>query len=146
MLNSILASASATTSAAMDLQSLLLCTLASVVLGVLTALLYMYRNTYSKYFVTTLALLPVMVQVVIMLVNGNLGTGVAVAGAFSLIRFRSVPGNAREIACIFMAMALGLATGMAILALPFCFLWWWGLSAFCLSRFALGKRGQRKRN
>ncbi len=117
MLESILANASAASSATVDLQSFLLCTAASVVLGLCTALLYMFRNNYSKYFVTTLALLPVMVQIVIMLVNGNLGTGVAVAGAFSLIRFRSVPGNAREIACIFMAMALGLATGMGYIGI-----------------------------
>lgn len=56
-----------------------------------------------------------MVQTVIMLVNGNLGTGVAVMGAFSLVRFRSLPGNAREIGSIFLAMALGLAAGMGYL-------------------------------
>ncbi|OJG98253.1 hypothetical protein RV18_GL003570 [Enterococcus termitis] len=72
----------------------------------------MYRNVYSKNFVITLAVLPVLVQLVIMLVNGNLGTGVAVLGAFSLIRFRSVAGGAREITSIFWSMGIGLATGM----------------------------------
>ena len=71
----------------------------------------MYKNTYSKNFVVTLALLPAMVQIVILLVNGNLGTGVAVVGAFSLVRFRSVPGSAREISAIFFAMAIGLICG-----------------------------------
>lgn len=65
----------------------------------------------------TLALLPVIVQVVIMLVNGNIGTGVAVMGAFSLVRFRSVPGSAMDICAIFLSMAVGLATGTNHLAL-----------------------------
>ena len=64
----------------------------------------------------TLAILPAMVQMVILLVNGNIGAGVAVAGAFSLVRFRSVPGTAREIGAIFLAMAIGLATGMGYVA------------------------------
>lgn len=93
----------------------LICTAASLLLGLGSALLYMRRSTYTKSFVVTLALLPAMVQLVIMLVNGNLGTGIAVAGAFSLIRFRSVPGSAKEIGCIFFAMAIGLATGMGYL-------------------------------
>ncbi len=93
----------------------LVCTLASLLLGLGTAFIYMRRSTYSKSFVITLALLPAMVQLVIMLVNGNIGAGVAVAGAFSLVRFRSVPGSAKEIGCIFFAMAIGLATGMGYL-------------------------------
>jgi hypothetical protein len=63
-----------------------------------------------------LALLPAIVAVVIMMVNGNLGAGVAVAGAFSLVRFRSVPGSARDIAFIFLAMAVGLVCGMGYVA------------------------------
>lgn len=92
--------------------SYILCSLVSLALGILVACVYMYRTECSKNFVVTLALLPVIVQLVIMMVNGNLGTGVAVAGAFSLIRFRSVPGTSREIGAIFLAMAIGLATGM----------------------------------
>lgn len=90
----------------------LTCLGVSLALGVVIALVYMFRNTYTKSFVLTLALLPAMVQTVILLVNGNLGVGVAVMGAFSLVRFRSVPGSAREIACIFFSMAVGLACGM----------------------------------
>ncbi len=67
--------------------------------------------------VVTLALLPAMVQVVILLVNGNLGAGVAVVGAFSLVRFRSAGGSAREITAIFLAMTLGLATGMGYIGM-----------------------------
>lgn len=95
--------------------NVLICTLASLALGLCIAGIYMFRNTYSKNFAVTLALLPAMVQAVIMLVNGNLGTGVAVMGAFGLVRFRSVPGSAREIGAIFFAMAVGLATGMGYL-------------------------------
>ncbi|MFV0352663.1 MAG: DUF4956 domain-containing protein [Oscillospiraceae bacterium] len=112
MLNSILAS----TTGAITVTEILLCTLASLVLGVIVALVYMVRNTYTKNFVLTIALLPVLIQAVILLVNGNLGTGVAVMGAFSLVRFRSAPGSAREISSIFFAMAIGLATGMGYIA------------------------------
>lgn len=72
----------------------------------------MYRTRYTKSFVVTLALLPAVVCVVIMMVNGNVGTGVAVAGAFSLVRFRSVPGTAKEIGTLFLAMGAGLISGM----------------------------------
>jgi len=71
--------------------------------------------------VVTIALLPAMVQMVILLVNGNLGTGVAVMGAFSLVRFRSVPGRAEEISSIFQAMAVGLATGMGYVGMAVLF-------------------------
>ena len=92
--------------------STLLCLGASLALGIIIALVHMYRGNYTKSFVITLALLPAMVQTVILLVNGNLGVGVAVMGTFSLVRFRSVPGNASEISSIFFAMAVGLACGM----------------------------------
>ena len=120
MLDSILSSVSTTVS--LSLPQLLLCTAASLAMGLGIALVYMYKNTYSKNFVVTLALLPAMVQIVILLVNGNLGTGVAVLGAFSLVRFRSVPGSAREISAIFFAMAIGLATGMGYVGVALLFL------------------------
>ena len=93
----------------------MLCLGFSLVLGLVMAFAYMYRTRYTKSFVVTLALLPAVVCVVIMLVNGNVGTGVAVAGAFSLIRFRSVPGTAKEICALFLAMGTGLITGMGYL-------------------------------
>lgn len=93
------------------------CTLTSLVLGAAIAAVSMFRTRYTKSFLLTLAILPAIVQVVIMLVNGNLGTGVAVMGAFSLVRFRSTPGSAREIGSIFLAMAVGLATGMGYLGI-----------------------------
>ncbi|MCQ4948259.1 DUF4956 domain-containing protein [Bittarella massiliensis (ex Durand et al. 2017)] len=118
MLDSLFASILTTSSAAatLSLGKLLLCTATSLALGAAIAAIHTFRNRYTKGFVMTLALLPAVVQMVILMVNGNLGTGVAVAGAFSLVRFRSAPGSAREICSIFLAMAVGLATGMGYLA------------------------------
>lgn len=99
----------------------LLCTGLALALGLGTALLCMYKNKYSQSFAITLAMLPATVAVVIMLVNGNIGAGVAVAGGFSLIRFRSAAGTAREIGMIFLAMTLGLAIGMGYLGLAVLF-------------------------
>lgn len=112
MLNSILSNASAANVAAGEF---FICTAASLAFGAALAWLHTYRNDATRNFILTLALLPVIVQTVIMLVNGNLGTGVAVMGAFSLVRFRSLPGNSREISSIFLAMAIGLAVGMGYL-------------------------------
>jgi hypothetical protein len=92
-----------------------LCVGFSLVLGLIMAFAYMYKTRYTKSFVITLAMLPAVVCVVIMMVNGNVGAGVAVAGAFSLVRFRSVPGTAKEIGTIFMAMGAGLIAGMGYL-------------------------------
>ena len=71
----------------------LICVGCSLVIGLILVFAYMVRTRYTKSFVATLAMLPAVVCVVIMMVNGNVGTGVAVAGAFSLVRFRSVPGR-----------------------------------------------------
>lgn len=93
----------------------LTCLGVSLGIGLILAALYQYHTRYTRSFVVTLALLPVVVCVVIMMVNGNVGTGVAVAGTFSLVRFRSAPGTAREICAIFLAMAAGLIAGMGYL-------------------------------
>ncbi len=97
------------------------CLFVSLVIGVLMTLAYMYRTRYTKSFVVTLALLPAVVCVVIMMVNGNVGTGVAVAGAFSLVRFRSVPGTAKEICTLFLAMGAGLIVGMGYIGFALLF-------------------------
>ena len=110
MLESILQSS-------LTLETFLICTGVSLVLGLGTAALAARRGGSSRSFIHTLALLPAVVQVIIMMVNGNVGAGVAVAGAFSLVRFRSMPGSAREIGDIFLAMALGLASGMGYVVL-----------------------------
>ena len=93
----------------------LTCLGVSLGIGLILAALYQYHTRYTRSFVVTLALLPAVVCVVIMMVNGNVGTGVAVAGTFSLVRFRSAPGTAREICAIFLAMAAGLIAGMGYL-------------------------------
>lgn len=99
----------------------LMCCIASLVLGAAVAAIYMFRHNYSKNFVVTLALLPLIVQMVITLVNGNLGAGIAVMGVFNLVRFRSIPGSAKDIGSVFLAMAVGLATGMGFIGLAVLF-------------------------
>ena len=96
-------------------------TFASIAIGIFIAFMYSIRNSYSKSFFVTLSLLPAIVQIIIMLVNGNLGVGVAVAGAFSLVKFRSAPGTGKEITSIFLAMASGLATGMGYIGIAVMF-------------------------
>ena len=117
MLNTIFSSVFTETTAAFTFGQFLACTAVSLILGLLIAAVYRYKSECTKSFAVTLVLMPVIVQMVIMLVNRNLGTGVAVAGAgaFSLVRFRSAPGSAKEISSIFLAMAVGLATGMGFL-------------------------------
>lgn len=107
MFNSLLASG-------LTAQSFLICTAVSLVLGLLTALCFSFRASFSKSFCLTLAILPAIVQVIIMMVSGSIGAGVAVAGTFSLVRFRSEPGTARQIAVLFLSVALGM--GYAVLA------------------------------
>lgn len=112
MLDSILTTADSS-AITLTTRGMLACSLASVLLGLAIAICYMVcANRYTKNFVITLAVLPILVQAVIMLVNGNLGVGVATLGAFSLVRFRSIAGTSREIGAVFFAMATGLATGM----------------------------------
>lgn len=98
-----------------------ICTAVSLVLGALIAFTASFRAKQSKSFLLALFLIPAIVQTVIMLVNGSVGTGVAVMGAFSLVRFRSVAGTAKEIVSIFLAMATGLATAMGYIGLAVCF-------------------------
>ena len=89
--------------------------------GLIVLLATSVRNRISKSFAVTVLLLPAIVHTVIIMVNGNVGTGIAVAGAFSLVRFRSVPGRAREIASIFLSMTAGLtcASGYVAIAVMF---------------------------
>ena len=118
----------------------LLCIGCSLVIGILFAFMYMYRTRYTKSFVVTLAMLPAVVCVVIMMVNGNVGTGVAVAGAFSLVRFRSAPGTAKEIGMLFLAMGAGLIAGMGYLAYAFLFSLILGLVNMLYSRLDFGAK------
>lgn len=126
----------------------LLCVGVSLAIGIFLALVYSYKNQCTKSFVTTLALLPSIVCVVIMMVNGNIGAGVAVAGAFSLVRFRSVPGSAKEICSIFMAMGTGLVAGMGYLGFAVVFALILGVAfLICnLTNIGLSKSADRERS
>ena len=88
-----------------------------LILGIILAKVYKHQTIYTKEFVITLSLLPAIISIIIFLVNGNLGTSVAVAGTFILIRFRSAAGGSKELLAIFMATAMGITTGMGFLAL-----------------------------
>lgn len=140
MLDSIIAGTGLTASA------FLICTAVSLVLGLGTGLLCMYKNRHSQSFALTLALLPAMVQVIIMLVNGNIGAGVAVAGAFGLVRFRSAQGSAREIGLIFLTVSLGLAAGMGYVVLAAVFFVIMALFTLLLTavKFGAGRDGERE--
>lgn len=110
----------------------------SLLMGFVVSLVYMLRNTYTKSFVMTLVMLPAVTQMIILLVNGNVGTGIAIMGAFNLVRFRSVPGSAREIGSLFLAMSLGLFVGSGYLLLGIAFLLVMGLAMLLMSLTAFG--------
>ena len=112
MLNSIFSSITSS----VELSAILLCSLCSIILGILIALTHKYTSKYNKNFLITISVLPLLVQIVIIMVNGNLGTSVAIMGAFSLVRFRSLPGTSKEILSVFFAMTIGLITGMGHIA------------------------------
>lgn len=123
-----------------SLADFLICVGSALAAGIILAAFYMYRSRYTKSFVATLALLPAIVCVVIMMVNGNVGTGVAVAGAFSLVRFRSVPGSAKEIGAIFLAMGTGLVMGMGYIGYAFLCAVLLGLASALYNRLDLGEK------
>ena len=103
------------TDTAVDPAMMMLAIGVSLLLGLVIANVYQFKTVYSKSFVMSLALLPTLIAIVIFLVNGSLGAGVAVMGAFSLIRFRSAPGGAKELVSIFLVMTIGIAIGMGYL-------------------------------
>lgn len=100
------------TTTELTIENLLFCSLTSIGLGLIISLVHKFTSKYTKNFLITLAVLPILVQSIILMVNGNLGTSVAIVGAFGLVRFRSIPGTSKEILSVFFAMAIGLATGM----------------------------------
>jgi len=124
-----------------SVKSFLLCVVSSLLIGLFIALVYTYKNRYTGSFLLTLALIPCVVCVVIMMVNGNIGAGVAVAGAFSLVRFRSAPGSAKEIANIFLAMGAGLICGMGYIAYAALFTLILCSVMLLLQLIGFGKRG-----
>ena len=133
MLNSI-------TSAGMTTWTFLLCIMLAVVLGIGTAIVFSFKARNSASMALTLSIMPAAIAIVIMMVNGNVGAGVAVAGAFTLVRFRSVPGTAREIAAIFMDMAVGLACGMGHIWIAILFFVIMAVLVIALTLFGFGER------
>ena len=100
------------TAAGLDITTALICAFTALVLGVILAVTHMKTSQTSKGFLVTLATLPLLVMAVMIMINGNLGTSIAILGAFSLIRFRSIQGQAKELLSVFFAMMIGLACGM----------------------------------
>jgi len=101
--------------------------------------MYTVKNKRSKTMAIALAVMPAVVQAIIMLVSGNIGAGVAVAGAFNLVRFRSAPGNAKDIGYIFFAMVVGLMTGMGFLLYAFIFLIFISIMLYVVSSLVMDK-------
>ena len=101
-----------TTATGLDIKTVLICAGAALILGIAIAFTHMKTSQTTKGFLTTLAVLPLLVMAVMIMINGNLGTSIAILGAFSLIRFRSIQGQAKDLLSVFFAMMIGLALGM----------------------------------
>ena len=130
MLNTLFSEIFSSTTETIAVPQFLLGIAVALAIGIFLAAVYSYKTKYTKSFVVTLALLPAVVCVVIMMVNGNVGAGVAVAGAFSLVRFRSVPGTAKEIGTIFLGMGyLGYAVLFSLIL---------GIAMFILNKVNIG--------
>lgn len=123
------------------LTQFVICILTALVLGVLASVVFTLKNSHSGSLAMSIALLPAVVAVVIMLVNGNVGAGLAVAGTFALVRFRSVQGSAREITGLFFAVALGLACGMGYVALAVVFFVMFSAALLLLTAVHFGESG-----
>ena len=123
------------TGGTLTLSGFLIALAVALILGALCALVYSSHSVHTRGFLGTLALLPAIVAVVIMMVNGSIGASVAVAGTFSLVRFRSAPGTAREIGAVFLVMAIGLACGMGYVAFAAVFALILALIILCYDRF-----------
>ncbi len=121
-------------------QNFFICLGASFLCGLVVAFAASFRTRVSKSFVISLVMLPLIVHTVIVMVNGNIGTGVAVMGAFSLVRFRSVPGKAKDIAAIFLAMTSGLACAAGFVGIALLFTVIAGVLMICLSFLPFGEK------
>ncbi len=127
------------TTAVIGLDDFLLCMVVSVAIGLFISFTYTIHTRYTKGFVVTLAIIPAVGAMAIMSVNGNIGTGIAVAGTFSLVRFRSVPGTAKEIGSIFLAMGAGLALGVGYIGFAILFSVFISLSIMILTKSKFGE-------
>lgn len=130
---------------AMTLSAFLMCLFSALILGVLTALVFSFRSKHSDSLMLALALLPPIVTLVIMMVNGNIGAGLAVAGTFSLVRFRSAPGTAREICGLFMSTAIGITCGMGFIGIAAVFYLVMAAFLLLLTFFRFGEAASSQR-
>lgn len=128
-----------------SIEAVLTAMAAALILGLVIAIIYKQSGIHIGSFAVVLAVLPLLVSAVILIVNGNLGTSVAVLGAFGLIRFRSAPGTAREIGFIFFAMAVGLASGMGFITLAVLITITAGIFIFILEKIQFGNPVSRER-
>ena len=146
MLSSMFSSIFSTTQeSSISVINFLICLAASLGIGAFLSFTTTYRSKSSKSFKIAMALLPAVVSVVIMMVNGNVGAGVAVAGAFSLVRFRSAPGNGKDIAAIFLAMGAGLIAGMGYLAYAVLYSLIMGAVMIIINFMASNDKGSREK-
>ena len=141
LFNSILS----TTTSSMTVSQIAWISATSLILGLVLAMVYKYKTLHTKEFVITLTLMPALIAIIILLVNGNLGTSVAVAGAFSLIRFRSAAGSSKELLAVFLATAIGLATAMGYLLLAVAFTLILSLLIFLLEQSSFAKPSSKYR-
>ena len=132
------------TTATLSITDALICMIASLALGLIVALTHTLTKKYSKNFIIVLVLLPLLVEVVIMMVNGNLGTSVAILGAFGLIRFRSMPGTSRELLSVFESMAIGLSVGMGHIMFAVAFTIITSITILLLEKTKFGERKQKQ--
>ena len=124
---------------------ILICALAALVLGLVVSFLYMYKNGYNRGFAVALVLLPAVVASVVSVVNGNIGIGIAIGGAFGLVRFRSAPGTARDILAIFLSMAAGLICGAGYVLLAVLMVLVIAAIGFILLTVGFGRRNMKER-
>ena len=122
-----------------SLASFLMCIIAALVLGILAALVFSINSKYTSSWKISIALLPAVVTVVIMMVNGNIGAGLAVAGTFALVRFRSMPGSAKEVTGLFFAVSLGLICGMGYIGIAVIFFAIMAIAVIVLAQFHFGE-------
>lgn len=121
-------------------QNYFICLGVALLCGLIVAFAAAFRSRVSKSFLISLVILPLIVHTVIVMVNGNIGTGVAVMGAFSLVRFRSVPGKAKDIAALFLAMTAGLACAAGFVGIAVLFTLIAGAVLILLSLIPYGER------
>lgn len=129
----------------MTFGAFIVCEAVALVLGLLTAFVFTYKSRHSSSMMLSLAVLPAVVTLVIMMVNGNIGAGLAVAGTFALVRFRSAPGSAKEITGIFFAVAIGLACGMGFVGIAILFFVIVAAFVLVLSALSFGEGAANKR-